>query len=372
MPDDLLGAGSVSALAKQGSNVSGILHVFVAFDWGEQIRFEHVEKQFPGSRHELTRRRRTPSSFSYRPAPLHLPLEPVDLELAEVGSVQAASGLTLFDFGAVSLALRVPFDLSAEQLHRLAGSLADPSVLLKTARKSLEPYYQQLLPSLVEPCWQSDLNEDYFVFQLAPCHLDLIKNAAWLAGLVHLECAPLSTGETAEALRLQLSYSPEDIFIADWGAAVLIDQDCDETLQAVEFANLQLLEFRHIDNRLDERLESASRTIEPLTRSALPFWRVHARPLRALGELKVEANALFERTENALKLVGDPYLARIYRLVAARFHLDTWEENIQRKLEVAEGVYQVVSDQASHFRAEFLEIVVVLLILIEIILAFSH
>lgn len=86
----------------------------------------------------------------------------------------------------------------------------------------------------------------------------------------------------------------------------------------------------------------------------------------------MEANALYERTGNALKLVGDPYLARVYRLVAARFHLDTWEENIQRKLEVAEGVYQVVSDQASHFRTEFLEVVVVLLILIEIVLAFMH
>ena len=46
--------------------------------------------------------------------------------------------------------------------------------------------------------------------------------------------------------------------------------------------------------------------------------------------------------------------------------------DIRRKLEVAEGVYQVVSDQASHFRTEFLEIVVVLLILIEIVVAFVH
>ena len=69
---------------------------------------------------------------------------------------------------------------------------------------------------------------------------------------------------------------------------------------------------------------------------------------------------LFERTGNVLKLVGDPYLARVYRLLDTRFHLDTWEKSIQRKLEVAEGVYQVVSDQAAAFRLEFLEIVVVL------------
>src|SRR5262249_32952170 len=137
-----------------------------------------------------------------------------------------------------------------------------------------------------------------------------------------------------------------------------------------EFANLQLLELRHIDERLDQSLAAAYRLIHPLTRGRLPFWRMYGRPLRVLGELKVEANDLFERTGNALKLIGDPYVARLYRLLAARFHLETWEESIQRKLEVAEGVYQVVSDQAASFRMELLEIIVVLLILFEVIMAF--
>ena len=68
-----------------------------------------------------------------------------------------------------------------------------------------------------------------------------------------------------------------------WGAAALVDSDCDETLQAIEFANLQLLEFRHIDNRLDDRLASAARLLHPPGRSWLPFWRSHARPLRVKG-----------------------------------------------------------------------------------------
>ena len=71
--------------------------------------------------------------------------------------------------------------------------------------------------------------------------------------------------------------------------------------------------------------------------------------------------------------MGDQYLARIYRLVAERFHVRDWEESIQRKLEVAEGVYRVVSDQTDTYRAEFLEVTVVLLIVLEIVLAlFRH
>src|SRR5262249_19816477 len=123
----------------------------------------------------------------------------------------------------------------------------------------------------------------------------------------------------------------------------------------------------------DDRLAAAYELIHPLVRSWLPFWRSHARPLRALGELKVEANGLFERTGNALKLVGDQYLARVYRLLADRFHLEDWEQSIRRKLEALADVYRPVSDQAGHSRPEALEVIVVLLILIEIVLAvFRH
>ena len=151
---------------------------------------------------------------------------------------------------------------------------------------------------------------------------------------------------------------------------LLIDRDCEETLQTIEFANLQLLEYRFIDRLLDQRLADAYRLIHPLVRSWLPFWRSHAQPLRALGELKIEANNLFERTGNVLKLVGDQYLARVYRLLAGRFHLDDWDSSIKRSLEVVEGVYQVVSDQSSTYRTELLEIVVILLIVFEIVMAF--
>ncbi|HZZ81040.1 MAG TPA: hypothetical protein VFE62_21240 [Gemmataceae bacterium] len=351
--------------------MQGILHIYVAFDWGDEIDLEGVRKLVPASTQELPRRPRTPLSFIYRPAPLRAPLPGVTLNLAELGPCQATANVTLFDFGAVSVAFHVPFNADPATLLRFAGSLADSSPLIQKARELAEPIYQQALPAIHDPLWH-DLSEEYFVFQLGPDALEQANDRAWLAGMVHLESGPLSDDEINEAIRHRLSYSPEDLFVPDWAAAVLVDRECEETLHAISFANLQLLEFRHIDNRLDENLAAAARIIQPLTRSTLPYWRMHEQPLRALGELKVEANGLFERAGNVLKLVGDPYLARVYRMIATRFHLETWIENIQRKLEVAEGVYQVVADQAGHFRTQFLEVIVVILILIEIVLAFVH
>jgi hypothetical protein len=171
-------------------------------------------------------------------------------------------------------------------------------------------------------------------------------------------------------VQARISYSPGDLLVAEWSAAVLVDRDCEETLQVIEFANVQLLEFRFLDDLLDDRLGDAYRLIHRLARSWLPFWRLHDRTLRALGELKIDVNSIYERTGNVLKLVGDQYLARVYQIVSGRFHLHEWSQSIERSLAVVQSVYQVVSDQSATYRAEFLEILIIALILFEIVMAF--
>jgi hypothetical protein len=352
----------------------GTLHAYVAFDWGEELHLEQAQRLVPAEVHALPRRRRTPSSITYRPAPLRITLPNVPLKLPELGQTAAVAEATIFDFAAVSLALHLPFTLPAAALAQVAGWLADSTPLIQAARAVLTPLHGRLLPAIHDPQWSDNLSEEYLVFQLEPTEALvpaklLDGGAAWLASLARLEASVLSDAEIHEAVRLHLSYSPSDLFVLDWAGAVLLDQECDETLQTIEFANLQLLEYRHIDDRLDTALAGASKLTEVVTRSRLPFWRSFHGPLRTLGELRVEANGLFERTGNALKLLGDQYLARVYRLAATRFHLKEWERNIKRKLDVAEGVYQVVSDQAATYRTEFLEIIVIVLIMMEIILS---
>lgn len=129
--------------------IAGTLHVFVAFDWGDEIQFERAQKLIPpASFQELLRRRRTPTSFSFRPPPLHLSLGSLPVTLPEVGATQAAAGLTVFDFGAVSLSLRVPLEIDAAAYLRLAGGLADPAALVQRAREILTPIYKTLLPAI--------------------------------------------------------------------------------------------------------------------------------------------------------------------------------------------------------------------------------
>src|SRR5690606_13997670 len=150
-------------------------------------------------------------------------------------------------------------------------------------------------------------------------------------------------------------------------------RDCADTIQVLEFANVQLLEFRHIDDRLDDRIERAYATIHPdRPRVRLPLvWSpTHNDAVRQVRELEIEATSLFERADNALKLIGAQYLVRIYDLASARFHLQEWQNSIRRNLETVGNVYDLLLSQAGHRRAEFLELIIIILIAMEIVLAF--
>jgi len=279
--------------------------------------------------------------------------------------------LTIFDFAAISLMVQFPVRSTPEELLELAGNLADPAPLNTAARLVVNPWIERLRP-VVDGFEVSELSEEYVVFQIGEVRPDWIAaNTDWIARLIRLESAPLSVAEVREATRLGFSYTPNDLVMLDWAAGFVADPDCADTLQVIEFANVQLLEFRHIDDRLDDRLEAAYRLIHAdRGKGRRPtLWRTHSATVRSVRELEIEATSLFERADNNLKLIGDQYLSRVFDLARTRFHLGEWQQSIRRKLEVVGDVYDLLVQQAGGTRMEVLEIIVVVLIAVEILLA---
>jgi hypothetical protein len=350
-----------------------VVHLAFAFDIGDEINLEQARQLLQGELGQLPRRKRTPESIGYRPAPIRVPLEPTGIalpgELNPLGSPRAE--LTLFDFGAISLAVQLRLVATPPALLQLAGRLAELAPLNDTARRLLAPWVERLTPA-VHDFTISPMSEEYIVFQLAERRSRwLEEHSDWIAGLVRLESEPLSPDEVREATRLALAYTPTDLVVLDWAAGFVADAEGADTLQVIEFANVQLLEFRHIDDRLDDRLEAAYRLIRPERRHRWPLalWKSHGNAVRQVRELEIEAASLFERVDNALKLIGDHYLARIFDLASNRFHLRGWQQSIRRKLETVGDVYDLLVQQAGGFRMEALEITVVVLIALEIMLA---
>jgi hypothetical protein len=353
------------------------IHLSFAFDIGYEIDLERARALLPAASGLLARRRRTPESIRFRPPPLRIAIDAPGLTLPRVGGDEAGAGpppradLTVFDFGAIALAVQFPVRLTEGELLALAGELSDTAPLNAAARQAVAPWIERIRPA-VYGFEVSDLAEEYIIFQMNDARAGWLEDhAEWIAGLVRLEAGPLSRGEVAEATRLSISYTPDDLVTLDWAAGFVADRDCADTLQVIEFANVQLLEFRHIDDRLDDRLEAAYRLIRPGTdrRRSLLAWRPHGDAVRRVRELEIEATSLFERADNNLKLIGDQYLARVFELASTRFHLRDWEQNIRRKLDTVGDVFDLLIHQAGSTRTEVLEITVVLLIAFEIALA---
>jgi len=211
--------------------------------------------------------------------------------------------------------------------------------------------------------------EDYVIFQIdnfadSTGIGELITHhAQHIAQILRAEARELSDDEVADALSHRISFGKDDIVLVDWNAALVVDKEAEDVLTILEFANVELLEMRFLDQRLDEALTLAYDRLSHRKRG----W-ANPTALRDVSQWQVDSAVLFEGVNNVLKLLGDQYLARVYHLTAERFHLTEWDGSILRKLETLESIYQKISDQLVNRRMEILEWIVIVLIVIEIIL----
>src|SRR2546427_4287910 len=168
--------------------------------------------------------------------------------------------------------------------------------------------------------------------------------------------------------RSRIFFGLDDATFIDTDATLLFDPEADDVRAVIEFANTQLLEMRFLDQQLDDALERAYETL--MRRRARLFGLGQYRPeLRRLARLQLDGAILFEQVTNALKLVGEQYLARVYSLASRRFHLAEWDASITRKLQTIDGIYAKLADRATSRRMELLEWIIIVLIALSIIVS---
>jgi hypothetical protein len=281
----------------------------------------------------------------------------------------------LYDFGAVSLSYAIPLAGSLTGIPALSAALYGNEHLQADSRRRV----QQLLETLGDAAMRprlADGVEDYVVFQIEAFSQPVEAATLWtehaqtVAQVLRAESRTLSQQEVSDALASRLSFGPNDATLIDTDATVLFDPEGEDVRAVIEFANTQLLEMRFLDAQLDEALEQAydmlGRPRGP--RRFLPG--AHGPALRRLGRLQLDAAVLFEQVTNALKLIGEQYLTRVYGLVSRRFHLAEWDASITRKLQTLDNIYGKMADRAATLRMELLEWIIIVLIALSILLPF--
>ncbi len=350
----------------------GICYALYAYDVGLSIQLAKCRTDLASKlqNSQIRENRRAPKYFDYRPAPL---LITQDVDPITVG--QQTTGrdvdLLLYDFGGISVGYEIPFSGPIETLHAISSQLTESTVLLEDSRRRVKQLLERIGAAVDRP-GLADLTEDYVIFQIdeydAPLRPDelLARYSQELAQILRAEKAQLSEQEIADALACRISFEHDDLTLIDWNGAMIFDREAEDVRAVLEFANVELLEMRYLDHQLDDALDRSYETLNRQTWIQKLLPGLSGASLKNVSQMEVDGAILFERVSNAPKLLGDQYLARVYRLASQRFHLAEWSAGSLRKLEVIESIYKKMHERAASWRLEVLEWIIIVLILLEL------
>lgn len=353
------------------ANLQGSIVVLNLYDLAEEIRLADLPPITGGTRLSPTFKPSTPAHVRFERPPVVEPLPPLSLPTGE----RFEATLQYYDYGVVSVLLRFAFSGSWEDLQRLAGIWVSGTVFDDLCRNTIRERLAKVSAALVKP-YTNWLMEDYAVI-----HLHSVpgttngaalrqEHGAEISQIVRGETIPLADQERMEVLQGYMSYYPNDLIVAGWNAAFVFDTPAgaEPTILLLEYANSQLLQFRHYDEILTRELERVYDSLE--TRKGLLYgWRMRSAAAR-LRTMLLDVTELTERTNNALKFVGDMFFARVYKLCAVKIGVTDYQALVHEKLRTADELYDFMIEEFHQARAFLLEFIVVLILVIELFFLF--
>jgi hypothetical protein len=351
----------------------GSVLVLIQFDVCEEIRLDQLRQIF-GARtmEQPSFKHPAPGYVRYQRPPVVEPIEPLILDSGE----RLEGQIKYYDYGVLSVVFELPFSGDWDTLVRLGSRWVWDVDFEKYATRIVREKLERAAPALVKryPEW---LSEDYFIFHVreiagSPSAADLCAaQGGRIAQIVRGEIAPLSEGERNEILQSRASYYPNDLAVIGWNAAFLYDSEAgaETAIQLLEYANSQLLEFRHYDELLTRELATVYAALDKGT-GMWARWRL-ARAATALHTVLLDVNELTERADNAIKFLSDMFSARLYKLAAAKVGVPDYKDLVTQKLQTAEDLYRFMVDQFNQSRAFVLELMVVIILIIELAFLFG-
>lgn len=352
----------------------GSVLVLIQFDVCEEIRLDAL-RQIVGARTAQASFKKAPAYVRYQRPPVEESLEPLILDSGErlTGEIQ------YYDYGVVSLIFELPFSGDWQKLIELSSRWTSDANFEKLASRVVRQKLERAGPALVkrynEDSW---LQEDYFIFHVreiegSPTAEELLatqRNA--IAQVVRGETATLAEGERQEILQSRISYYPTDLAVIGWNAAFIYDtpSGAETAVQLLQYANSQLLEFRHYDELLTKELENVYDFLDAGGTGLWGRWRT-ARAASKLHTVLLDVNELTERADNAIKFLSDMFSARLYKLCAQKVGVPDYKDLVKEKLDTAEDLYRFMIEQFNQSRAFVLELMVVVILIIELIYFFK-
>jgi hypothetical protein len=356
----------------------GSVLVLIQFDVCEEIRLDQLRQILGARTADASFKHLAPGYVRYQRPPVEEVLETLVLESGE----RLQGDIKYFDYGVVSVIFELPFSGDWDKLVQLSSRWVWDTNFESLATRIVKEKLERAAPALVKPYdakpdasgW---LKEDYFIFHLreiagSPSASDLLASqGACISQIVRGETQPLSDGERQEILQSRISYYPNDLAVIGWNAAFIYDSPvgAETAIQLLQYANSQLLEFRHYDELLTKQLEGVYAFLDRGGRGLWSRWRT-ARAASKLHTVLLDVSELTERADNAIKFLSDMFSARLYKLAALKVGVPDYKDLVQQKLQTSEELYRFMVDEFNQSRAFVLELMVVIILIIELIYFF--
>lgn len=352
--------------------LAGSLWILLLYDVCEEIDLEALRAMLGVQpRREPSFRHPSPEYVRFESPPVVQQLDPIVLKSGS----RLQGELNYYQYGVVSIKLELPFQADWPQLTDLSSRWMTSPELEAQAVQTVRRCLDRVNSALIKP-HEKWLSEDYYIVHLketepALTAAELISERGnEIARIVRGEQAELSQAETEEILGSRMSYYPDDLLVVGWTAAFIHDtaEDAAPTIQLLEYANTQLLEFRYYDAVLSQLLRDVYRSLEKKG-GFLARWRL-ASQAQHLNTIRLDIRELTERVDTSIKFLSDMFSARLYRLAAAKVGVEDYRRLVDGKLRTAGELYGFMMDQFHQSRAFFLEMLVVIILLIELVYLF--
>jgi hypothetical protein len=316
------------------------------------------------------------------PQYLHFERPPVAEHIGSItleNAQRAEARAKYYDYGVLSIELELPFECDWDSLVMQSSRLNGETELENRALDLLRATLARVRPALVKP-YETWLREDYHIIHLqevvqangkALSASELVaSHAPKIAQVVRAESLFLSDAERLEVLQSSISYSQKDLLVVGWTGALVYGslEAAAPTMQLLEYANTQLLEFRYYDGLLTTVLGSVYRFLENKG-GLLTAWRL-SREAARVNTIRLDVMELTERVDNAIKFLSDMFYARLYGLIAAKVGVPDYRRLVDQKLRTAGELYRFMVDQFNQSRSFVLELTVVIILIIEIVFLF--
>src|SRR5215469_9312764 len=348
----------------------GSVLVLLQFDVCEAIRLERLRELLGGSKLEQPALKH-PGAVRYQRPPVVEPIGTLTLESGE----QLQGEIKYYDYGVLSVVFELPFTGGWGKLTGLASRWVWDVDFAAQATEMVRRKLQAVAPALVKP-YAEWLSEDYLIFHVreidgSPSLSELIHSqGAQIAQVVRGDTGHLADSECNEVLQSRISYYSNDLAVIGWNAAFIYDSTAgaETAIQLLEYANSQLLEFRHYDELLTEELDRVYTLLDEGT-GIFARWRL-ARSATRLHTVLLDVAELTEHADNAIKFLSDMFSARLYKLAAQKVGVPDYKDLVTQKVRNAEELYRFMVDQFNQSRAFFLELTVVIILVIELVYFF--